>query len=502
MNLASIRNILFNWMGMAANILYGFFLVPIVIRGLGDAHYGLWNLVMSCVGYMAVLDFGIQTAVNRYVAKYRGIDDVDGVNSVYTNAIVMYSFIAAAALVIGAAIALNAGRIFNVSPSDALLVRDVMLLMTLFAAIELPCNVFGAVLYAYQRFDILNGISISMLCLQALFVWLAMHNGVGLWGYSVILFGLGVLKYIIQYFACHRVAGALKFRIPLISRATVRTMVTFSGITFLSIIVNYIIFKTDNIVIGLFLSPEAITFYSIGFMLSDYVAQIVTKMCSTFTPMFSEYEAKGQHEPFKQLLLNSSRFSSLIGVPAGLVVMALGRDFIRLWLGTGYEEAFVVMVILMASRMVGFPTAAMSSMLYGIGRHYINLYTGVFEAVANIVLSVILVKLYGIKGVAIGTLVPMVLANIFYPVMVCRNMGINFWSWMLEAVIKPGIISAVFFGIVLMIPRSCSTPSWAGLLGDIVVIGIVFIALFWFVGLKTEERALILARIRLVRATG
>lgn len=499
MNLASIRNVLFNWMGMAAGILYGFFLIPVVIRGLGDTHYGLWNLIMSCVGYMAVLDFGIQTAVNRYVARDRGLGDAEGVNAVYSNALVMYSFIALAALLAGVTVALNIERIIRIDPGDMALARNVMLLMAVFAAIELPSNVFGAVLYAYQRFDLLNGITMAMLGFQAVFVWLAMTGGVGLWGYAWILFGLGMAKYVVQFILSHRVAGALRFRSSLLSRSTVRMMLTFSGITFLSIIVNYIIFKTDNIVIGIFLSPQAITFYSIGFMLSDYVAQIVGRMCNTFTPMFSEYEARGEQGSFLSLLLTSSRFSTLIGIPAGLTVIVVGRDFIHLWLGQGYEQAYTVMVILMVSRMAGFPTASMSSMLFGIGKHYINLYTGVFEAVMNIALSVILVRHYGIVGVALGTMVPMILANMFYPVLVCWSVGLNLRQWVFEGVLRPGAMCALFFGVISMSGMLFPQVVWTGFLGRIMAIGAVYAVLFWFLGLRGNERSVLIDKLGIIR---
>lgn len=502
MNLATVKNVIFNWLGMAANILYGFFLVPVVIHGLGDTHYGLWNLIMSCVGYMAVLDFGIQTAVNRYVARFRSLGDTDGVNSVYSNALVMYGIIAIFAFTAGAIVALNIGSIFNIAQGDIGLARNVMLLMALFAAIELPCNVFGAVLFAFHRFDIINVITIVVLCLQALFVWIAMKSGVGLWGFALILFGLGMTKYAIQYIVSHRIAGKLNFRPTLISQNTIRTMIVFSGITFLSIIVNYIIFKTDNIVIGIFLSPEAITFYSIGFMLSDYITQIVTKMCVTFTPMFSEYEARGDQESFWRLLLTSSRFSTLIGIPAGLTAILIAKDFISLWLGERYHTAYTVMVILMISRMAGFPTASMSSMLYGIGRHHINLYTGVFEALLNIVLSVILVRYYGIVGVALGTMIPMVIANIFYPAFVCRNIGLDVKRWVVETFIRPLGMCGLFFVAALLVSIAPLGHTWIVLGSRLAMIGSLFASMFWFVGLRADEREVVLARLRAVRAVG
>lgn len=499
MNQVLVKNISFNLMGMFSAIIYTFLLVPIVIKGLGDTHYGLWNLIMSCVGYMAVLDFGIQTAVSRYVARYRGLGDKNGVESVYSNALVMYASTAVLALVGCIILAFNIEAVFKIGTSDIILARNVTLLMSVLAAIELPCNVFGSILYAYQRFDLLNGIAMAVLGLQAIFVWIAMNNGVGLWGYALILFCLGVAKYIVQYISAYRIAGRLTFRWSLVSRSTIKMMLAFSIITFLLIIVNYINFKTDNIVIGIFLTPQSITVYSIGFMITDNVASIVGKICNTFTPMFSDYEAKGERESFMSLLLNTSRLSTLVGIPAGLTAIVLGRDFIHLWLGKGYETAYTVMVILMIARMVGFPTASMSSMLFGIGKHYINLYTGIAESLGNIVLSLVLVKYFGIIGVAIGTLVPMIIARLVYPVVVCRDIGLGLRQWVVEAVIRPGFM-CIAFVLLIELTSLSSTTTWGNFITRVIIIGLIYMVLFWFIGLKSNERAMVMQRMSTLSA--
>ncbi len=497
MNTSTIKNIIFNWAGMLTTIIYAFIMTPFCVHSLGDTSYGLWNLVASCIGYMALLDFGIQTAMNRYFAKYKGLQDINGVNDVYSNSLVLYFFIGTLAFVIGTIIALNIDKIFQIDSKDVVVVWNIMILMTIYTACEFPFNVFGALIVSHQRFDVLNATQIVALCVQAILIWLIFKFDVSLWFFALAIVASGLLRYLLQYVFIHRYIPDLRFKISLVSKKTVMQLLTFSGITFIISIATYLIYKTDNIVIGIYLSPQAITIYSIGFMLSDYITGIVTKMCNTLTPVFSEYDAREQLNESISLLMVSSRFSTLIGVPSGLIAFVFGDEFISLWMGKGYHNAYIITVILMLSRMVGYPTTPMYSMLYGIGKHYLILYTTLVEAFFNIVLSLILVHFYGIIGVAIGTCIPMMAARIIFPIIVAKKIDFNFYDWLIEGVFRPGVCCLIFYFLILFIDRLIISITWNAFILQILLASIIYVLIMWLLGLRKSERKALMLRLRL-----
>jgi len=57
-----------------------FFLTPFILRELGRDLFGLWTLVGSVVAYGALLDFGIATAVTKYVAEYHSRGEMEEAN--------------------------------------------------------------------------------------------------------------------------------------------------------------------------------------------------------------------------------------------------------------------------------------------------------------------------------------------------------------------------------------------------------------------------------------
>ena len=55
----------------------------------------------------------------------------------------------------------------------------------------------------------------------------------------------------------------------------------------------------------------------------------------------------------------------------------------------------------------------LGNILMGTGRHRLVAYVSLGEAVSNLALSVVLVRRFGMLGVAIGTAIPMFVANVF-----------------------------------------------------------------------------------------
>src|SRR5438552_2035852 len=69
------RNIFSNWMAQGVAIGLAFFVTPFVVGHLGHTDYGIWTLVMSITGCMGFMDFGIRTAVIKYVAESRATNN-------------------------------------------------------------------------------------------------------------------------------------------------------------------------------------------------------------------------------------------------------------------------------------------------------------------------------------------------------------------------------------------------------------------------------------------
>ena len=60
---------------MLVEILSTVLFTPFLIRTLGQAEYGVYQLVTSITSYLVLLDLGVGNSVIRYMAKYRADKD-------------------------------------------------------------------------------------------------------------------------------------------------------------------------------------------------------------------------------------------------------------------------------------------------------------------------------------------------------------------------------------------------------------------------------------------
>ena len=69
-----------SYFSIAFNIVAGLIYTPWMISQIGQSNYGLYTLANSLIT-LFLLDFGLASAVSRYISKYRAEGNEDKVNS-------------------------------------------------------------------------------------------------------------------------------------------------------------------------------------------------------------------------------------------------------------------------------------------------------------------------------------------------------------------------------------------------------------------------------------
>ena len=63
--------VILSYVNLAITNITGILITPYTIKMLGPSEYGLYSLIGAFVGYLSVLDLGLNDTIVRYVAKYR-----------------------------------------------------------------------------------------------------------------------------------------------------------------------------------------------------------------------------------------------------------------------------------------------------------------------------------------------------------------------------------------------------------------------------------------------
>jgi O-antigen/teichoic acid export membrane protein len=427
-----------NWLAMAVGMVVPFFLTPFVIRHLGTTAYGIWILAVSTVSYLNVLDMGLRSAIIRFVSKAEAQGKPEDATVAIGAAVWVRVLISTGVAVLSVVLALAFPHLFKISSDMQRAAQITVLMCALGVAITLISGVFGAVLAATQRFDVLSSLSAVQTLARAGGVILILSSGHGLvtlayWEVIVALLGgLATVGTALKLFPPCRV------RITRPDMKILKMIWSYSFTTFIFIVAVQIIVNTDNLVVGAFLSVGMVAFYSIGGSLMSYSSQVVSAVSTTFTPMASSMEARGQAEGLQRLLLRGTQATLGIALPISFALALRGKTFIGLWIGPQYSEiSGTVLQILIISQFFGIADGTAASIMMAIDKHKPLAQWAVVEAVLNLGLSIVLIKTIGIYGVAWGTSIAMAFVHLsFWPRYVRKVLGVPARKFLWEGWIK------------------------------------------------------------------
>jgi O-antigen/teichoic acid export membrane protein len=415
-------------MVMAANMAVAFFLSPFLVHRLGNAAYGVWILAISSVQYFGLLDLGMRSSVLRYVSKGYATHNHKQASEAFSAAFWVRLQISALLLALCCALAVIFPHILKVPSGLVNDARAVVLLMGLSLAITMSIGVYGGVVSALHRYDLYAVVALVQLSLRVIGVVAAIRAGRGIVAIACCELFAAMAGSLLMAYAARKLYPELKISLKKPSWGVLKTIWSYSVYAFLVMVAVQVIYQTDNLVVGAFVSASAVTFYSIGNSLCRYTQQLVESMTMTFAPAASTYDAAGETLRLRALYFTGTRATIAVSMPILVTLLARGDNFIGVWMGPQYSRTSgTVLAILAAALLFSLPNAAASSIALGIEKHKTVAKWAIGEAAVNLSLSVVLARMFGIYGVAIGTLVPSLIVNVgFWPRYVTTLVKINY----------------------------------------------------------------------------
>ena len=442
------RNVLFNWFGTIANMAVGLFLSPFIIHRLGNVAYGVWVLAIGVVAYLGLLDLGMQSAVLRFVSKGHTQNDHQGASEAISAALWVRLQISALILVLSAGLAAVFPLIFKVPAELAGDARKAILLTGVKMAITMSIGVVAGVLSALNRYDLQNYLSMVQTAVRVIGVVAVLRTGHGIVAIAVCELIAVLIYNALLVWAAHRLYPQLQILLSKPKRETLRRIWTYSSYAFLTTVAVQLIYQTDYLVVGKYVSVAAVTYYAIGYSLCSYTSQAINSMGATFVPAASTYEAAGDSNSLLMLYKNGTRATLAVSLPILITLMVRGRDFIGLWMGPQYSQrSGTVLIILSTAFLFAFANRTAQAIAFGVEKHKMGAIWAIGEGVVNLTLSIILGRRYGIYGVAIGTMVPSLFVNlVLWPGYISKLVGLSY-SEVVWKVWTPVYLSSVPFAI-------------------------------------------------------
>jgi len=276
-------------------------------------------------------------------------------------------------------------------------------------------------------------------------------------------------------------AMALKFGARYVDWATFRQIFHYGSYSFVSQLAFRLRYQSDPVIIGAMLSASAITYFSIGSKLLTYAWSPLAGLGQIFTPMASHFDATGDRERLRKLFVQGNRACALVIFPASILLLVLGKPLIDVWVGARYESSYVILVILLIPSILYDIQGGSRQILFGMGRHRALAIVNVTEGVVNVVMSIVLIRYWGIVGDALGTAIPLMCSAIFFlPLYLCRLLGVRLKDFLKDAYLLPLALSAPLAAVLLFMYRLFRPRNIVELAAQVAAGGVVYgVGLLW-----------------------
>jgi O-antigen/teichoic acid export membrane protein len=476
-----LRNVGSSWFALSVNVVSGIFLSPYILHRLGDTAFGLWILIFSITGYYGLFDLGIRSSIVRYVAKFSATNEQEELNRLVNTAMFSYTGIGVVAMAITLIAAYYVNSIFRIPAEFLVTARWLLLMAGTAVSLGFPLGVFGGILEGLQRFYLLNFTTMSSTLIRVLLIVIALKHGRGLLTVALITVSMPLLSGLINAAAVFRHLN-LRLGLQHVRRSSLRRIASYSGTTFVIIVAGRLRFKTDAMVIGTMVSAAAVTYFAIGSRLVDYASEVVSSLAQIFVPMSSQSQAKGDLDALRKIFVVGNRACAFIIFPITAILTILGKSVIEAWVGPKYvATSYPVLLVLLYPTTLMLAQSASGRTLWGIAKHRTWAWVVLAEGVSNLILSIILVRPYGIMGDAIGTAIPLTCSMIlFLPRHLCRLLGIKLTTYLYRAFVLPIVLCIPLVTALLLMQRWYVPHRLGPLLVQLVIACLVYgVGLAW-----------------------
>jgi O-antigen/teichoic acid export membrane protein len=475
---------------LALNIGLGIVLMPFTVSHLGQAEYGVWMLVASMTAYFQLLDLGYGNGVVRHLVDADRRGDADDVNRIASTFVWVYGGIA---MIVGAAIAVMlttvVPRFPHLSPAQVRVAQWLFAILGVRVAIGFPLTVFGAVTNARQGFALNNLVAGVTVVASGVCTYAVLESGGGLVTLVAATTLVNVLGYAGYAWTAYRVMPTLRIRPSYFSAAHWRDVTSFSLYLFVINIAGQISFNIDNVVIGATLGPVAVAVYTIALRLSEYQRRLCDQFSGMLFPVVMAFGADRDREALKRTLIEGNRIALALVAGAGVCLVGFSQPLIVRWMGSAFAGSVAPFNVLALAGVIVVSQAASSNVLIAVGRHRTVTWIWLAESAFNLVLSLILVRRMGLVGVAVGTLVPLVIGHLVVMLTAaCRAVGLSVGECLYETV-RPAAIAAAMAACACVLIRLARPPASAtAVVVEGAAVGVVYVASLATVGFDRDTR--------------
>ena len=473
---------------IAVNILSGLLYTPWIIEQIGDSDYGLYTLANSLIN-LFLFDFGLSAATSRFVSKYLAEGRQDKVDRILGTIYKLYFAIDAVIVVILAVIFFFLSDIYTkLTPVEIQRFKVVFVISAAFAVVNFPCVTFTGILNSYEKFISLKIADALYRVFTVAITVLALLWGGGLYALICVHVAVGLMTLLYKLSVIRR-KTPVKVDFSHNEKGIYRELFGFSVWVTVSTLAQRFMISFTPSILGVVSSSIVIAIFGIIAVVENYIHIFTTALNGMFMPRISRILTQDDHEEkLNDLIVKVGRFQFALN---GLIVagfLLVGRDFILLWLGESYLDAYAG-ILLIAIPELFYNSLQIANTAMVIKNHVkIQAITNIVASIINIGLSFILSWHYGVLGACLAIFAAYSIRNIGYFIAYYKLLHLNIKKICVECYLSLGIPMCMTIGLGLLLKGLLPELNWVSFAVKVCLITVLYLSLTLFLGTKRAER--------------
>jgi len=494
-NISELKaGVILSYLTIFMMVIVGFLLTPYILKRLGQAEYGLYAMIGSFVATLGLLDFGINNAIVRYVAKYKSEKDKESEKVFLGTIFNIYFGISFILLIIGTILYFNLDTLLGKSLTAIELKKaKIMFIILIFnLVVLLPGNAFNAISSGYEKFVFPRSSTLIKYLVRSLVIVGILYFGTNAIGIVIvdtvmnILLILANMYYVIKFLN-------IKIVLNVFQKKMMYEVFSYSFWIFIIAISQKFQWQLSQFLVGLTTNTQTVAVMSIGIMLSGFYGAFGGAITGVMLPKATNLVVKNaSSNELTQQMIKVGRlvlFTQLY-VFGGFIIA--GKLFIHLWVGDNYKESWLIAVLIMFAMTFVFTQGFGSSIIEAKKKIkfrsilYVSLIT--FGLISGYFLTIKV----GIIGMVIGMIFSMlmniIIMNVYYQKIIYLRM-LLFWKQTYF------LISIVFVSIILLfefvIKDFYQFNNWFDMFKLVMTYSVIYIFCMYFLILNKEEKKIL-----------
>lgn len=473
------------------NALYGLVAAPYILDSVGAGEYGVYKTIASFTSALIILDLGLGSTMMRYIARFKADGQERKIPNYIAMCFIQAGIIIAILTVVMIVLYFSIDNIY----SNGLSLREIEKAKQLFVFLAFGIvahiieNVFNGIITGYNKFFFGNGLKFIRLIIRIFLIFVLLHFIPSTLVLVIIDLLLTFLLIIIEILYI-LLKLKIKIRFEHWDNLLFVDSFKYTILMLFTSIAAQINGNLDNVVIGAIIGSVAVAKYSYGLLIFGMFEQISTAISGVMLPTVTNVLVKddNNYTDTKSLIIKVGRIQfALLGAAAGGFIV-IGKRFINLWLGNGYQDVYYIVLILILPAILELCVNVCLSVLRAQNKLEFRTIILFSSTILNAVVTVVGTYFWNYYAAAVGTALSfligsVIIMNIYYYKKFRFNM-ISIYLNIFKGLWICILISASVCWIVAYFVKS----QILGLVLPIFAFIIAYLISLFFIGMNDEEK--------------